>query len=150
PGPGGFRVERTEPLSLDVLIVDETSMVDVVLMAAVVQALPPEAGLILVGDVDQLPSVGPGEVLRSLIESGVVPVARLSTIFRQARDSGIVRVAHELNAGEVPQFDEGPDGQAYFVERADAGAAMEAILALVTERIPKRFGLDPVRDVQVI
>ncbi|HEX5008953.1 MAG TPA: ATP-dependent RecD-like DNA helicase [Planctomycetota bacterium] len=150
PTGGGFRVERSEPLSLDVLIVDETSMVDVALMAAVLQALPPEAGLILVGDVDQLPSVGPGEVLRSLIESGVVPVARLSTIFRQARDSGIVRVAHELNAGEVPQFDEGPEGQAFFVERPDAAQAMAAILALVTERIPQRFGLDPLRDVQVI
>lgn len=150
PSSAGFRVERGEPLSLDVLIVDETSMVDIALMAAVVQALPEGAGLVLVGDVDQLPSVGPGEVLRSLIQSGVVPVARLSTIFRQARDSGIVRVAHELNAGEVPQFDEGPAGQAYFIERADAAGALEAILSLVTERIPKRFGLDPVRDIQVI
>lgn len=150
PHAGGFRVERTEPLPLDVLIVDETSMVDIALMAAVVQALPEAAGLILVGDVDQLPSVGPGEVLRSLIQSGAVPVARLTTIFRQARDSGIVRVAHELNAGEVPTFDEGPNGQAYFIERQDAGAAMSAILALVTERIPERFGLDPLRDVQVI
>ncbi len=150
PSAGGFRVERSEPLSLDVLIVDETSMVDVALMAAVFAALPDEAGLILVGDVDQLPSVGPGEVLRSLIQSGSVPVARLTTIFRQARDSGIVRVAHELNAGEVPAFDEGPNGQAYFIERADSGQAMSAILALVTERIPQRFGLDPLRDVQVI
>jgi exodeoxyribonuclease V alpha subunit len=150
PTTGGFRVERSEPLSLDVLIVDETSMVDVLLMAAVVQALPDEAGLILVGDVDQLPSVGPGEVLRSLITSGAVPVARLSTIFRQARDSGIVRVAHELNAGDVPAFDEGPDGQAFFIERPDTREALAAILALVTERIPQRFRLDPLRDVQVI
>ena len=150
PSGGGFRVERSEPLSLDVLIVDETSMVDIALMAAVVQALPLEAGLILVGDVDQLPSVGPGEVLRSLIQSGAVPVARLTTIFRQARNSGIVRVAHELNAGEVPQFDEGPDGQAFFIERPDAAQALAAILALVTERIPQRFGLNPLRDVQVI
>jgi exodeoxyribonuclease V alpha subunit len=150
PTGGGFRVERSEPLALDVLIVDETSMVDIALMAAVVQALPLDAGLILVGDVDQLPSVGPGEVLRSLIQSGAVPVARLSTIFRQARDSGIVRVAHELNAGEVPTFDEGPDGQAFFVERPDAAGALAAILALVTERIPQKFGLDPPREVQVI
>jgi len=150
PTGSGFRVERAEPLSLDVLIVDETSMVDVLLMAAVVQALPEDAGLILVGDVDQLPSVGPGEVLRSLIQSGAVPVARLTTIFRQARDSGIVRVAHELNSGDVPAFDEGPDGQAYFVERPDSGQALAAILALVTQRIPQRFGLDPLKEIQVI
>ena len=119
PAGGGFRVERTEPLALDVLIVDETSMVDIALMAAVIQALPPEAGLILVGDVDQLPSVGPGEVLRSLIQR-LVPVARLTTIFQQARDSGIVQVAHELNAGEVPAFDEGRTGR-LAIERQDAG-----------------------------
>src|SRR5262249_28105692 len=92
----------------------------------------------------------PGEVLRSLIESGAVPVARLTTIFRQARDSGIVRVAHELNAGEVPAFDEGPNGQAYFIERPDTGQALAAILALGVERVPQGFGLDPLRDVQVI
>ncbi|MHC4844851.1 MAG: SF1B family DNA helicase RecD2, partial [Planctomycetota bacterium] len=150
PTSSGFRRERTEPIEQDVLIVDETSMVDVSLMATVVQALPPGAGLVLVGDVDQLPSVGPGEVLRAFIDSGVVPVARLSTIFRQAEHSGIVRVAHELNAGEVPAFDEGPDGQAFFVERDDPGAALEAIRAMVVERIPQRFGLHPLRDVQVL
>lgn len=150
PTGSGFRRERTEPIEQDVLIVDETSMVDISLMATVVQALPPGAGLVLVGDVDQLPSVGPGEVLRAFIDSGVVPVARLSTIFRQAEHSGIVRVAHELNAGEVPAFDEGPDGQAFFVERDDPGAALEAIRAMVVERIPQRFGLHPLRDVQVL
>ncbi len=139
-----------EPLAIDVLIVDEMSMVDIALMSAALAALPEHCGLVLVGDVDQLPSVGPGEVLAACIDSGVVPVARLSTIFRQAEHSGIVRVAHELNAGEVPAFDERPDGQAFFVERADTGAVLEALRAMVVERIPARFGLHPLRDVQVL
>ena len=150
PAGAGFARPAAEPLALDVLIIDETSMVDLALMAAAVTALPDEAGLILVGDADQLPSVGPGEVLAAFIESGVVPVARLSTIFRQAEHGGIVRVAHDLNAGEVPAFDEGPQGEAFFIERNEAGAAAETIRALVVERIPRRFGLDPLRDVQVL
>ena len=142
--------EAREPLAIDVLIVDEMSMVDIALMAAVLAALPPGCGLVLVGDVDQLPSVGPGEVLAACIDSGVVPVARLSTIFRQAEHSGIVRVAHELNAGEVPAFDERPDGQAFFVERGDVASVLEALRTMVVERIPARFGLDALRDVQVL
>lgn len=150
PSGAAFSRAHPEPLDLDVLIVDETSMVDVPLMAAVVSALPPTAGLVLVGDVDQLPSVGPGAVLRAFIESGVVPVARLTTIFRQAEHSGIVRVAHEINAGALPRFDERPDGQAFFVERADPQGVLAAMLQLVIERIPRRFGLHAVRDVQVL
>ncbi len=150
PGAGGFRTIRDEPLVLDVLVVDEISMVDIQLMAAVLDALPADAGLVLVGDVDQLPSVGPGEVLRDLIESGMVPVARLTTIFRQAAHSGIVRVAHELNAGEIPQFDDRPDGQAFFIERDDPVGAVAAIKTMVQQRIPRAFGLDPLLDVQVI
>ena len=150
PGETGLRALRDEPLDVDVLVVDEVSMVDVELMSEVCQALPPGAGLLLVGDADQLPSVGPGEVLRALVGSGAVPVARLTTIFRQAGNSGIVRVAHELNAGEVPRFDEGPGGEAFFVEREEPAAVLETLLGLVSERIPKRFGLLPLRDVQVV
>ena len=150
PATLGFQVEREEPLALDVLVVDETSMVDVSLMAAVAAALPADAGLVLVGDVDQLPSVGPGSVLADFIASGTVPVARLTTIFRQAGHSGIVRVAHELNAGRVPEFDEGGSGQAFFIERGSPAAVLEALLTMVRERIPKAFGLDPLRDVQVL
>lgn len=150
PAGVGFQRVSPEPLDLDVLIVDETSMVDLALMAATVAALPQGAGLVLVGDADQLPSVGPGEVLAAFIASGEVPVARLSTIFRQAEHGGIVRVAHDLNAGELPTFDEGPAGEAFFVERNEAGAAAETIRALVVERIPERFGLDALRDVQVL
>ncbi len=155
-GGGGDAVESLaervlgEPLAVDVLIVDEMSMVDVPLMAVVLAALPDGAGLLLVGDVDQLPSVGPGEVLRALIDSGVVPVARLATIFRQGEHSGIVRVAHQLDAGEAPEFDEGPSGQAFFVERDNPAAVLDALRAMVVERIPRRFGLDALRDVQVL
>jgi exodeoxyribonuclease V alpha subunit len=146
----GMRRERDEPIELDVLIIDETSMVDIQLMAAVLDALPPHAALILVGDVDQLPSVGPGDVLRAFIDSGSVPVARLDTVFRQAAHSGIVRVAHEVNEGHQPSFDDNTDGQAFFVERDDARSAIASMTALLKERIPKRFGLHPLRDVQVL
>ncbi len=146
----GFRAEREEPLEIDVLVVDESSMVDIALMAEVMQALPDAAGLVLVGDVDQLPSVGAGSVLSDFIRSGVVPVGRLTTIFRQAENSGIVRVAHQINAGELPRFDPGPDGQAFFVERGEASEVVAALISMATDRIPQRFGLDPRRDVQVI
>jgi exodeoxyribonuclease V alpha subunit len=150
PATMGFHVEREEPLTLDVLVVDETSMVDTALMAAVTKALPDDAGLVLVGDVDQLPSVGPGAVLADVIASGLVPVARLSTLFRQAETSSIVRVAHEINAGRVPDFDPGPDGQAFFIERPDPDDAVTALLRMVTERIPRKLRFDPLRDIQVI
>lgn len=149
-GPAGLRTVNDEPLVTDVLIVDEVSMVDLPLMSALVAQVPRDAALVLVGDVDQLPPVGPGEVLRDLIRTGAIPVARLTTIFRQSANSGIVRVAHELNDGRVPSFDTGPDGQAFFVERDDPGAALATIEQIVTQRIPKAFGLDPIRDVQVI
>ncbi|GJM23430.1 MAG: ATP-dependent RecD-like DNA helicase [Planctomycetota bacterium] len=149
-GGGGWHRENADPLATDVLIVDETSMVDVTLMATVLSALPDRAALVLVGDVDQLPSVGPGEVLRAFIDSERVPVARLSTIFRQAAHSGIVRVAHELNAGRRPEFDDGPDGQAFFIERRNPQATLEALKMMAAERIPQRFGLNPLTDVQVL
>jgi exodeoxyribonuclease V alpha subunit len=125
-------------------------MVDVTLMATVLGALPDEATLVMVGDVDQLPSVGPGDVLRAFIASGVVPVARLATVFRQAQNSGIVRVAHQINEGELPEFDQEANGQAFFIERHDARSAIDALTAMMTQRIPKRFGLHPIRDVQVL
>ncbi len=145
-----YRTQQEEPLEIDVLIVDEMSMVDITLMAAVLAALPDTATLVMVGDVDQLPSVGPGDVLRAFISSGSVAVARLATVFRQAQHSGIVRVAHQLNEGEMPEFDLRPDGQAFFIERDDARSAIDALSAVITQRIPKRFGLDPMRDVQVL
>jgi len=135
-----------------VLIVDEASMVDVELMAALVHALPADGSLLLIGDADQLPSVGPGQVLRDLIGSGVLPVARLREIFRQGGNSRIVRNAHRVNGGYLPELEPAPDelSDFYFVPARDAEDGQRKIVRIVEGRIPKRFGLDPVRDVQVL
>ena len=127
-------------------------MVDTVLMAALLEALPPEAGLLLVGDADQLPSIGPGQVLADLIAAGTVPVLRLTEVFRQAAESGIVRGAHRINRGQHPEFGHREGGPADIygirVERPEEAAAK--LLELVAVRIPERFGLDPLEDVQVL
>jgi exodeoxyribonuclease V alpha subunit len=116
-----------------------------------VRANPPAAALLVGGHADQLPSVGPGQVLADLLASGAVPVARLTTVFRQAAASRIVAAAHQVHAGELPQTTpEGETGDFYLVDAADGERAAERILALVRERIPRRFGLDPTRDIQVL
>jgi len=125
-------------------------MVDVPLMRAVFRALPARAALVLVGDVDQLPSVGPGQVLGDIIASGTGPVVRLTEIFRQAAESRIVTNAHRINKGQMPDLAPAEGGDFYFVDAADAEEGVRKLLAIVQERIPKRFGLDPVRDVQVL
>ena len=150
PKEGGFKRSEQNPLDCDLLVVDETSMVDVPLMRALLKALPEGAALLLVGDVDQLPSVGPGQVLADIIGSGAVPVVRLTEVFRQA-----ARQPHRhQRPPDQPGQDAGPSAQEgsdfYFVEAADPEAGVEKVLALVRERIPRRFGLDPVRDVQVL
>jgi exodeoxyribonuclease V alpha subunit len=147
---GGFKRNAGSPLEGDAVIVDETSMVDIELFNCLLQALPPDGRLVLVGDRDQLPSVGPGAVLGDLIASGVVPVIRLDEIFRQARSSAIVVGAHEVNAGRVPAFSADEAGDFFFVERGEPERAVETILDLVVDRIPRKFGLDPRRDVQVL
>ena len=150
PALGGFKRDAANPLDLDLLVVDETSMVDVVLMYQLLRAVPRRACLVLVGDVDQLPSVGPGAVLADVIASGAVPVVRLTEIFRQAGRSWIVRAAHAVRRGEVPESAAPGQGDFYFVEANEPSAAVERIVTMVRERIPKRFGLDPFRDVQVL
>jgi exodeoxyribonuclease V alpha subunit len=125
-------------------------MIDLPLMDALLQAVPRQARLVLVGDVDQLPSVGPGAVLRDVIGSRVVPTARLTVIFRQAEGSLIVENAHKIHDGLAPSSADGPTGEFYVVERKGDEAAADAIVELVTSRIPKRFGFDPTRDVQVL
>ncbi len=150
PRTGGFRRNEEVPLDCDLLVVDETSMVDVPLMRAVLRALPEEAALLLVGDVDQLPSVGPGQVLADIIGSGAVPVVRLTEIFRQAAESRIVTNAHRVNQGRMPDLAPVEGGDFYFVDAADAEEGVRKLLAIVQERIPKRFGLDPIRDIQVL
>lgn len=151
PGRAGFIRNATHPLRCDLLVVDETSMVDIVLMHHLVEALPAHASLLLVGDVDQLPSVGPGMVLRDLIESGAAPVARLTEVFRQAAHSRIITNAHRINQGLMPETDEaGPDSDFYFIERQEPERIVETLVELVKNRIPKKFQLDPFRDIQVL
>ena len=147
----GFRRNAQRPLECDLVVVDEMSMVDLPLMAALVDALPGEASLLMVGDADQLPSVGPGQVLGDLIASGRFPVIRLTEIFRQARDSGIVANAHRIDRGEPPVFAHGDEpGDFYGLRIDDPEQARDRLVELVASRIPERFGLDPSRDVQVL
>lgn len=150
PALGGFKRGRDLPLEYDLIIIDEASMVDVVLMNQLVRAVPPSACLVLVGDVDQLPSVGPGTVLADIIRSAVVPVVRLTEIFRQAEQSWIVRAAHRVNQGELPESAPVGQGDFYFVEAATPELVLDRIITLVRDRIPARFGLDPFRDIQVL
>ena len=152
PSNGTFRRGRLRPVDCGLLVVDEASMVDVELMAALLQALPAEGSLLLIGDADQLPSVGPGQVLRDLIDSGALPVARLREIFRQADNSRIVRNAHRVNRGYLPELESRSDelSDFYFVPAEDAEDAQKKIARIVKGRIPERFGLDPVRDIQVL
>jgi exodeoxyribonuclease V alpha subunit len=150
--PGGFRHDEHTPLQGDLIIVDEVSMLDVPLMYHLLQAIPPQAALILVGDVDQIPSVGPGQVLRDILDSGAVPVVRLTEVFRQAAHSGIVTNAHRINQGLLPQTGPHPDTlqDFYWVATPDPADAASKIVELVTNRIPRQFGLDPVHDIQVL
>ncbi len=150
PKSGGFKRGEAHPLDCGLLVVDEASMVDVPLMRALLMALPDAAALLLVGDVDQLPSVGPGQVLADVIASGAVPVVRLTEVFRQAAQSRIITNAHRINQGGMPELT-APDGSDfYFVEAAEPEDAVRKLLAVVRDRVPARFGLDPVRDVQVL
>jgi exodeoxyribonuclease V alpha subunit len=151
PRDGRFRRDEGHPLECDLVVVDETSMVDVPLMASLVRAIPPHAALLLVGDVDQLPSVGPGRVLGDVIDSGALPVVRLVEVFRQSAESRIVTSAHRINAGEMPEMAAPAErSDFYVVEADDPEDAQQRIVSLVRTRIPQRFNLDPVRDVQVL
>ena len=151
PRTGGFKRDGENPLDCGLLAVDETSMVDVLLMRSLLAAVPDEAALLIVGDVDQLPSVGPGQVLADIIASGAVPVVRLTEVFRQAARSRIVTMAHGINRGAIPDLFR-PEGESdfYFVAAEDPETAVARIVELVKTRIPRRFGLDPVRDIQVL
>ncbi|MBY0228674.1 MAG: ATP-dependent RecD-like DNA helicase [Gemmataceae bacterium] len=148
---GGFKRTAVHPLDLDLLVIDECSMVDVALMNSLLRAVPKHACVVLVGDVDQLPSVGPGRVLADLIASKAVPVARLTEVFRQARESWIIRAAHAVREGMVPESaPAGGDGDFYFVETNEPASIAARIVTMVKERIPAKFGLDPMKDVQVL
>lgn len=148
PG-GGFGRNEAAPLETDLIVVDEASMLDVILAYNLLKAVPSDSHLLLVGDVDQLPSVGAGDVLRDLINSGVVAVVRLEIIFRQAADSLIIRNAHRINQGEMPETS--PEAQDFFLfVKEDPAEAAALIVDVVQNRIPQRFGLHPLDDVQVL
>jgi exodeoxyribonuclease V alpha subunit len=151
PATGKFTRNEAEPLECDLLVVDETSMVDVPLMNHLLRALPPAAGLLLVGDVDQLPSVGPGMVLKNLIDSRVVPVVRLTEVFRQAAHSRIITTAHRINEGFMPDLPGGnADSDFYFIDREEPEAIAATLVEMVKSRIPAKFGVNAIRDVQVL
>ena len=151
PRHGGFRKDETDPLEADLLVVDEVSMVDVLLMNHLLRAVPSHAAVLLVGDVDQLPSVGPGAVLQDVIESAQVPTVRLTEIFRQAASSSIVVNAHHINAGEPIEHRDGDGLQDfYFIPAESPEEIHDKLFQVVTERIPRRFGMNPIRDIQVL
>jgi len=149
---GGFQRNEEKPLDCDLLILDEASMIDLVLMHYLLKALPPQATLILVGDVNQLPSVGAGNVLKDIIRSGLVPVVELNEIFRQAKESLIIVNAHKINNGLMPALPAGgPElTDFYFIAQEDPQEVVKIIVELAKQRIPQRFGFDPLNDIQVL
>ncbi len=153
PAKMNFQRDQNHPLDCDLLIIDETSMLDIVLLYHLLKAMPPEASIIFVGDADQLPSVGPGNVLRDLLESGFADVVRLTEIFRQAEGSLIIRNAHRINRGQEPLTSRGEETRKsdfHFIERLSPEEVASTIETLVTSRIPSAFKMDPVLDVQVL
>ncbi len=151
PESWGFKRNANNPLEADLVLVDEVSMMDLPLAYALVQAVPANAALILVGDVDQLPSVGPGAVLSDMIGSEAVPTVRLTEVFRQAAQSQIIQAEYNVNSGQMPNL-RPPESQSdfYFVQAEEPDKAMECLVHVVTERIPQRFGFNPINDIQVL
>jgi exodeoxyribonuclease V alpha subunit len=154
PGTGGFRHDRSNPLAGEVFVVDEFSMVDAILAWQLIRSLPDNAILLLVGDVDQLPSVGPGRVLGDAIDSGILPVARLNEVFRQAASSAIVTNAHRINGGDAPlSGNRGTDAgleDFYFIERDDPEVIADLVVDLVANRLPGRLKVNPIEGIQVL
>lgn len=149
-GPGTWGRHRGKPLQGDLFVVDECSMLDAPLMAQFLSALPDGAHLLLVGDADQLPSVGPGMVLNDLIASGEIPCVRLTEIFRQAATSRIIISAHEINQGRVPDLKPQRDGDFFFLETRSPEETCDTIVELARQRLPARYKFDPIQDIQVL
>lgn len=151
---GGFQKNEKNPLNCDLLIVDEASMIDTILMHHLLKAIPTGATFILVGDINQLPSVGPGNVLSDIIKSGIIPVVELNEIFRQARESRIIINAHRINRGIIPDIKAHDSSRLkndfYFIQQEDPEKVLEIIIELVKERIPQRFGFNSIEDIQVL
>jgi exodeoxyribonuclease V alpha subunit len=148
---GGFKYNDENRLSCDYLIVDESSMIDVPLFYSLIKALPDNTGLLLVGDVDQLPSVGAGQVLKDIINSNIIKTIRLTQIYRQAATSDIVTNAHNINKGILPNLSSPKDGtDFYFIEAEPGDDIVNKIITITAERIPKKFNLDPIHDIQLL
>ena len=150
PGVMEFGRDQDNRLDADLVILDESSMVDTALMNALLRAVKTSARFVMVGDVDQLPSVGAGNVLRDLIDTALLPVVRLTEIFRQARESSIVMNAHRVNRGEMPDTKNRNEADFFFINEPDPSAGADRIAELCTERLPRKYGLDPFNDIQVI
>jgi len=150
PGTGRFARDESNPLDCDLLVIDEASMVDVLLTHSALKAVPLRGSVILVGDVDQLPSVGPGNVLKDLIDCGRVPIVRLTEVFRQAADSQIIVTAHRIRRGLMPELGQGTESDFHFIARDEPERTAATLEDVLRNRIPHRFQLDPIRDVQVL
>jgi exodeoxyribonuclease V alpha subunit len=151
PQNGQFKRNEDSPLECDLLVADECSMIDVPLAQQLLRAVDSSTAVIFVGDVDQLPSVGPGQFLADVISSGTVPVVKLTEVFRQAANSRIVRSAHQINQGIFPSLPEkAEESDFYLVPAEEPDAIAETVVSLVKTRLPRKFGLDPVRDIQVL
>ena len=150
PKENGFKKNKEDPLTARAIIIDEVSMLDLPLAHHLIEAVDPKSQLILIGDVDQLPSVGVGNVLRDLIDSKRVPFVKLTQIFRQAAQSDIVQISHKINQGDIPTFTNLKESDCRFIEVPTAEGTVEVIKKLLTEALPKRAGYDPIRDVQIL
>jgi exodeoxyribonuclease V alpha subunit len=150
PQDWGFKKDQSDPLDGDVIVVDESSMMDLTLMNNLLKAVSPTSTLILVGDIDQLPSVGAGNVLRDLIDSGAIEVVTLTEIFRQAQQSMIVTNAHKINKGQYPALSGRKDRDFFFIEEEDPDEAAAIIVDLITRRLPNYYNYDPIDDIQVL
>ena len=146
----GYKLNEENPLKGDVLIVDECSMIDVMLMYNLLKAVPQQMTVILVGDIDQLPSIGAGNVLRDIIASGMIPVVRLERIFRQAQGSRIITNAHRINKGEYPEINNGKGTDFFYINDEDPESAAKQIIQLCQKRLPDAYHLNPISDIQVL
>jgi exodeoxyribonuclease V alpha subunit len=147
---GGFKRKRDNPLECDLIIVDEASMIDTYLMYSLLKAIPNHARVVFVGDIHQLPSVGPGTVLKDIISSRTVPVTTLTEIFRQAAGSHIILNAHRVNKGIFPQIYNGQDSDFFFIEQKESEEVLNTIIKLVAQRLPNRYGFNPIEGIQVL
>ncbi len=151
PAKAGFAQNKENPLAAQLFVIDEASMLDLPLAVALFRAIPEGATVVIVGDPDQLPSVGPGNVLNDLIASKICPVTRLTKIFRQGDGSGIIQSAHAVNAGILPELNRNAGiRDFYWIEKDDPAEAADVLIRMIGERIPGRFGFDPLRDIQLL